>query len=246
MKHLIVLSVWILLLVPTILNSDTDCGVEWINTYPVCGFDELSGRDDTAVGFYNVLTANGYTGRFNWGNQSAWACDFMDQGVVSCGNDNLWVDMVDICYHADHGNVGIFGFGVEQDRCIVSAGDCRWGDDYDLEWIVLDDCSCLRQGEYGVWWPTFQKLHMILSFDTNAHDDGSRGGLFANKLVAGWSVKQAWWYACEQTEGPSTYAAIAGASNGDTSIYNEHIWKFGYVAPDPVPLAWWWWTHHRC
>jgi hypothetical protein len=87
---------------------------------------------------------------------------------------------------------------------------------------------------------------MIISFDTNAGDDGARGGYFAQKLTEGWSVKQAWWYACEQTQGSTTYAAIAGASNGDTSIYNEGIWLFGPVSADPWPIAWWWWTHHRC
>jgi len=224
--------------------QDTDCGVEWINNYPTCGHNTCSGRDDTAIGFYNVMTAHGYTGRFNWGEAAAWACDFMDSNVVSCGDDHHWVDTVDICYHADHGNVGIFGFDAQQ--CVVSANSCRWGDDYDLEWIVLDDCSCLRQGQYGVWWQVFKNLHMIIGFDTNASDDGSRGGFFAEKLAAGWSVKQAWWYACEQTQGSDTYAAIAGACNGDTSIYNEKVWKFGYVASDPVPLAWWWWTNHKC
>jgi len=236
----------VLLLASTPLMADTDVGVEWINEFPTCGFHELGGRDDTAVGFYNELTAHGYTGRFNWGNGAAWATDFMDKDVVGSGNDHNWIDTVDFAYHADHGNVGIFGFGVSVDRCIVSSNECRWGDNSDLEWIVLDDCSTLRQGQYGVWWQSFQRLHMIISFDTNAHDDGSRGRIFAEKLVAGWSIKQAWWYACEQTEGTTTYAAIAGASNGDTSIYDENAWNFGYVAADPVPLAWWWWTHHQC
>jgi len=245
-RIMLFLSVCVLLIALAVGCYDTDCGVEWINNYPVCGFGACSGRDDTAVGFYNVMTSNGYTGRFNRGDNAAWACDFMDQDVVGCGDDHNFADTVDICYHADHGNVGIFGFGVSHDRCIVSADDCRWGDDYDLEWIVLDDCSCLRQGQYGVWWQVFQNLHMIIGFDTNASDDGARGGYFAEKLVDGWSVKQAWWYACEQTQGSATWAAIAGACNGDVSIYDECVWKFGYVAPDPIPLAWWWWTHHQC
>jgi len=227
------------------LCSCVNCGVEWINTFPVCHHGELGGRDDVALGFYNVLTANGYDGEFANGNADAWANHFMDADVVGSGDDHNWADNVDICYHADHGNVGIFGFGVAQDRCIVHADNCRWGDG-DLEWIILDDCSCLRQGQYGVWWQTFDGLHMIISFDTNAGDDGARGGLFAEKLAAGWSVRQAWWYACEQTQGSSTYAAIAGACDGDTDIYNECIWKFGNVVSDPVPLAWWWWIHHQC
>jgi hypothetical protein len=226
--------------------QDTDVGVEWINEYPICGFGGLSGRDDVAVGFYDEMRANGYTGRFNFGNSLAWANDFMDDDVVASGNDHSWVDTVDFAYHADHGNVGMFGFGVDNDRCIVSANQCRWGDNSDLEWIVLDDCSVLRHGQYGIWWQAFQKLHMIISFDTNAHDDSDRGRIFAEKLADGWSIRQAWWYACDQTEGSSTFAAIAGASNGDTSIYNEGVWNLGPVSADPVPLAWWWWTNHGC
>ena len=235
--------------IPHITTQDTDCGVEWINNYDPCPHRDISCRDDVAVGFYNVMTNNSvfnYQGRFNWGDFGAWACDFMDSDVVSCGDDQDWIDRVDIAYHADHGNAGIFGFGVEMDRCVVSANECRWGDDNDLEWIVLDDCSCLRQGHYGIWWQTFQRLHMIVSFDTNASDACSRGQLFAEKLVAGWSVKQAWWYAAEQTQGSSCWAAIAGACDGNRDIYNEGVWKFGTVERDPVPLAWWWWTHHRC
>ena len=243
---LVFVGIGITLLAITLLMSDTDCGVEWINEYPVCGFNGLNGRDNVAMGFYNTMTANGYTGRFAWGNSAAWGSDFADSDVVSWGEDHIWVDTVDICYHADHGNVGMFGFGVAHPNCIIYAEDCRWGDDYDLEWIILDDCSCLRHGQYGVWWPVFQKLHMILSFDTNASDDGARGGYFADKLVQGWSLMQAWFYACDQTQGPSTYAAIAGACNGDTSIYHEKVWLFGYVAPDPIPLAWWWWINHQC
>lgn len=249
---ILIISLFVCLLLSTasINAQDYDVGVEWINEYgPTCeaqGLSDLGGRDDTAVGFYNVLTAHGYTGRFSYGNDSAWANDFMDRDVVASGTDHVFVDTVDIAYHADHGNVGLFCFGNPKDRCVVNAADVRWGDNDDLEWMVLDDCSTLRQGQYGVWWPAFQNLHMIISFDTNAHDDGDRGRIFAEKLVEGWSVQQAWWYASEQTEGSSTYAAIAGASNGDTTIYDEGIWTFRHVAPDPMPIQWWWWVNHKC
>ncbi len=229
-----------------------EVGVEWINVYEYdephvsCNQHELGGRDDTAIGFYRVLTDNGYVGRFQWGDANAWSNDFVDSDVDPSGDDHNWVDTVDFAYHADHGNVGVFGFGRAKDDCIVSANQCRWGDDSDLEWIVLDDCSELREDGYEIWTQVFQGLHMILSFDTLAHDSSNRGEIFAKKLVAGWTIRQAWWYACEQTEGSETYAAILGACDGDVGIYDEHAWKFGSVSADPVPIAWWWWTHHGC
>ncbi len=246
---LILISLSLLAGIPANMFADSDCAVEWINKcQEYCGNEDLGGRDDCALGFYNKMTGAplNYTGRFSWGDFNAWEKDFKDQELVGTGDDHDWIDKVDIAYHADHGGPGRFCFGSLHDDCRLWYDEGKWGDDYDLEWLVLDDCSCLAHSTWTDWISCFAGLHMILSFDTGAHDSGSRGQKFAEKLSDGWTVKQAWWYACEQTEGSGCYAAIVGACNMDAVNYNEHVWKAGWVASDPIPIGWWWWTHHQC
>ncbi len=218
-----------------------EVGIEWINICSPCGNDNLGCRDDVAVRFYNVLRAHGYVGLFNFGNASAWESDFKEP------HDQYYVDACDIVYHADHGNHCRFAFGnTSHDDCRLWASEARWGNQ-DLEWIVLDDCSCLpRHYGWTCWGDAFQGLHLICSFDTGAHDSCSRGERFANKLVAGWTVLQAWFYACETTEGDGTYAAVMGAVKGSQDSYYDHIWGFGSVCSDPYPMNYWWWCNHNC
>jgi len=218
-----------------------EVGIEWINICSPCGNDNLGCRDDVAVRFYNVLRAHGYVGLFNFGNASAWESDFKEP------HDQYYVDACDIVYHADHGNHCRFAFGnTSHDDCRLWASEARWGNQ-DLEWIVLDDCSCLpRHYGWTCWEDAFQGLHLICSFDTGAHDSCSRGERFANKLVAGWTVLQAWFYACETTEGDGTYAAVMGAVKGSQDSYYDHIWGFGSVCSDPYPMNYWWWCNHNC
>lgn len=217
-----------------------EVGVEWINICRPCGNDDLGCRDNVAVDFYNILRANGYVGLFNFGDASAWERDFKEP------HDQYWIDACDIAYHADHGGPCHFAFGnTSRDDCRLWASEARWGNG-DLEWIILDDCSCLRSGAYVCWQQAFRGLHLICSFDTNAHDYCSRGRIFAEKLVARWSIVQAWFYACEQTEGSGTYAAVMGAVRGSDDPYYDHIWGFGSVCRDPYPVDYWWWINHDC
>ncbi len=223
-----------------------EVGVEWINKCSPCGNHDLSGRDDVAVKFYDKIAHHGGIGRFRWGNAAAWEQDFKHKNAG--GTDYYWVDTVDIVMHADHGGPGVFCFGEKKhDRCYFWCGDARWGDQ-DLEWIILDDCSCLYDGDnkaFQRWGAAFQGLHQILAFYSNAHDNYSRGELFANKLLAGWRVRTAWRYACEHTEGGTTKGAVMGAGKGGVSSMNDHLWGRGWVSPDfpPQPGRFLWlWT----
>lgn len=218
-----------------------EVGVEWINICNPCGNSDLGCRDDVAEDFYDILRANGYEGLFNFGDASAWESDFKEP------NDQYYVDAADIVLHADHGNHCRFAFGnTSHDDCRLWASEAQWGNQ-DLEWIILDDCSVLpRDFGWTCWTGAFQGLHLIASFDTGAHDSCSRGEHLANKLVDGWTVVQAWFYACEQTEGSSTYAAVVGAVKDGDNPYHDHIWGFGSVSSDPFPPDYWWWTNHNC
>ena len=214
---------------------------EWINKCDVCGNANLSCRDDTASGLYDTLKAHGYTGLFKYGNSLAWESDFKK------ANDANYIDACDIAIHADHGNHCVFGFGnTTHDNCYLWASETEWGNS-DLEWIVQDDCSTIaRNFNWTCWTGAFKGLHLIMGFDTGAHDSCTRGQKLADKLVAGWTVVQAWFYAAEQTEGAGTYAAVVGAGNSSSNVYNDHIWGHGSVSADPYPASYYWWTNHSC
>ncbi|MCD6352078.1 MAG: hypothetical protein J7M26_08155 [Armatimonadetes bacterium] len=232
----------ILVALPSFARAELlEVGVEWINVCHPCGNADLGGRDDCAMRFYNKLVSHGAIGRFHWGNAAAWEQDFKYASAPGGGTDNYWVDTVDVVMHADHGGPGIFGFGEDNhDTCILWSSRARWGDQ-DLEWMILDDCSCLYNGDgdaFNRWRDAFQGLHLILSFYTGAHDTSTRGDKLATKLLDGWRFTTAWRYACEQTEGGSTRGAVMGVgmSGGDWS-FNDHLWGHGSVSPDMPPAS---------
>ncbi len=110
--------------------------------------------------------------------------------------------------------------------------------DFDLEWIVFDACQVLEfSGVFDRWgWPVFRGLHYILGFHTTCLDVGDRGEKFADRLNNGWSVRDAWIRACQETEGSSTELAYLRADNTSlgTDTFNDHWWGQGSVSADPV------------
>ncbi len=222
-------------------DADREVAVEWINICNPCGNNDLSCRDDVAVRFYNILRDNGYVGLFNFGNSLAWESDFKEPG------DQNWIDKADIALHADHGNRCRFAFGnTTHDDCRLWADEAGWGNK-DLEWIIFDDCSCVQHDfQWTCWEDAFRGLHLIASFDTNAHDMCDRGEYFANKLVDGWTLMQAWFYAAEQTEGAGTFASVMGANKGSINPASDHIWGFGSQSADPYPADSYWCSFHDC
>lgn len=226
--------------------ADLDVGAEWVNKYPdndSC--EDLTRRDDTAQKFYNYFTNKGWTGRFIFGNDGAWEQDYKERSKG--GTDDVYIDTVDFGLYADHGNPWGCGFNSKVDDQFIHCTEARWGDDYDLEWIILDACSVLdRDKKWDNWCQAFRGLHMILSFDTLAHDYGSRGRKLGKKVFKGWTVRQAWYYAAEHTEGSGTWAATMGASNNGDCTSGDHIWGKGSVAQDAWPMDYWWYQRHNC
>ena len=245
--------IFLLVMQATAFGDAAEVGVEWIVKCQPCGNSYVGCRDDCALGLYDLLRTHGFVGRFNWGNRWAWEQDFKYKTAPGGGTDYLWIDTVDIAMHSDHGAPGMFGFGEsDHDGCIFYSNRARWGDQ-DLEWIILDDCSCLYNGDGGVfrrWRGAFQGLHLILGFYSGAHDYCSRGQLLASKLLAGWTFPQAWRYACEHTEGSaSTRGAVMGTAKfGGPDSWNDHLWGHGPVTPDmpPSPSRYLWLWNFPC
>jgi Family of unknown function (DUF6345) len=207
-------------------------GIEWVQKYNGLA-GNLSNTKAQAEGFYDTLSA---TRRFNWGDDLAWDVDFEATGVGSppAGTDVAWVDNVDFVFFSGHGGPDEFYFGVKMDDALAKATEVRWGD-LDLEWIALDACDVLkRDGVFDRWgWPVFHGLHYILGFHTTTSDEANRGRLLAQYLNAGWTVRQAWIRACQDTEDAETWWAYLRADAAGTDTYNDHWLGKGTVSADP-------------
>lgn len=208
-------------------------GIEWVQKYNGLQPD-LSNTRIQAEGFYNTL--NG-TRVFEWGDDLAWDQDFEQAGRGSppAGTDEKWADNVDFVFFSGHGSAPGFLFGVEKDDAIAKPTEIQWGN-RQLEWIALDACDVLNHKDvFKNWgWPVFAGLHYILGFDTTTSDEAERGRLFAMYLNHGWSVRDAWIRACQDTEESDTRWAYLRADNATSDTFNDHWWGKGFVSSDPT------------
>jgi len=129
--------------------------------------------------------------------------------------------------HAGHGKPDAFYFSdSSHDDCELACTEAGWGSG-DLEWLVLDDCSCIADDRWQLdWVDAFQGLHLICGFSTTAHDVPKRGGQLADKLCGAsrMTFEQAWFYACEATEaGRTTAAAVGAVPNEGGSPFDDRL-----------------------
>jgi uncharacterized protein DUF6345 len=206
-------------------------GIEWVLDYH--GSGNLSNTRAQAEGLYNTLSG---VRSFNFGNDLAWDQDFEEQGVGSpvTGDDAVWVDNVDIAFFSGHGNSSGVSFGrKDRDDGAAKNTDVRWGNKR-LKWIALDACEVLQwPGVFDRWRNAFRGLHYMLGFHTLSSDESKRGRYFAENLNKGWSVRNAWIRACQDTEGSHREWAYLRADGAGTDTFNDHWIGKGFVSPDP-------------
>lgn len=247
---LIVLGVMVavvagLLAFPVVASeSDTDVGVEWVNIFASnAAWSNLSHRDESASRFYNRFTNKGWTGRFCYGNNDAWERDFKEESQG--GNDDSYIDRCDIAMVCTHGDSTGFHFNSTRDDQVLRIAEAEWGDDKDLEWIILDCCLCMDVNRHLDWEAVFHELHIISGFSTSAHDKPWRGYYMAGKLFKSWTVEQAWKYACDMTEGNDIECASKGVLNPENT-FDDCIHGEGSVAKDSDDATGFWYVKYNC
>jgi hypothetical protein len=224
-------------------------GIEWINKYHGRAKD-LKNRHNCARGFYNELSG---VRQFEYGNDWAWDQDFEQSGVgaPSTGTDSFYADKVDIVYFAGHGSsTGPFFGRADKDDGTAKYSEIQLGDK-SCNWIIFDACSVLAYDGGSVftrWKRTFKGLHYILGFGSTAYDRDDRGKKFAKYLNAGYTVRNAWKKACQETEGSGvTWAYLrADKVGGGTDTYNDHWYGKGFVSADPTGSLIFYWGHGTC
>jgi hypothetical protein len=185
---------------PTVLQVRV--GAEWINTFhnDACKQNNLSYRDDHAVGFCNKMKDRGHVLAFCWGEDNAWERDFRHPAY---GGDSLnWIDNVHFCFYSDHGgnwsNTMHIAFAKAKDNCLGSSGDWRLGVKM-LKWLVLDCCQCVLNTSSdhitAVWFPPAYGVHMIFGFIGNGTDGWwtrNVGNDFGQAAARGDRLANAW------------------------------------------------------
>jgi hypothetical protein len=227
-------------------------GVEWINNFPApCSQNTLSYCDETSVGFLNGMVSRGHTNSFNWGNQNAFETDFRATSLG--GDDGNWADKVDFVHFSSHGTTGsdnVFKgwFGSQNSACTWRSDQTRFGDNFNLEYLLVDACRSIEipRDEVATWDQTFQRLHGVFGFDDLVSDSwwtGGRGYGFGRragnneKLANSW-LDECYSYWCDD----NPVAMFAGRNQSDAinRLNNERL-NSGF---DDIPhneIGWYQW-----
>jgi len=220
----------------TVYEYPLSVGVEYIADYPGTAND-LPCSANNAYGVYNTLRSSAWFGgasSFIWGNGNAWEQDFKATTAPGGGNKNNWIDNVDLAFYEGHGNPTLFTFetptgGGTHDDSYLTYNDVNtrlgyrgWGSN-DLEWLGLLSCSVLADSHEMDWSYSMDYLHLLMGFATTAYDVCGFGQTFAQRVLAGNSLRDAWFIACDQKQPSGVQAKVLGEEYYDLyeSIYNQ-------------------------
>lgn len=190
----------------------------------------------------------GMVRRFNWTGNSAWEKDFKDSS--SGGLDHIYVDNVDQILYIGHGNGNGFSFTSSHDDTVILYDDPgvqqAWGDK-DLEWLVILSCQVLKESSGGKMWyqrwgPTFDGLHLLLGYQTNASANTHTPRSFAQWqlgksfgfITISVPVRAAWCLAKKEQQPAEREAVVMGpyGTNGVLSGFYDYFHGEGPVGPD--------------
>ncbi|HIC89768.1 MAG TPA: hypothetical protein EYP04_10265, partial [Anaerolineae bacterium] len=226
-----------------------EIGVEYINDYPGW-WNDLSKRDDDALGLYNSLGSAGWVKRFAYGNYWAWEEDF--KRWSRGGTEWRYVDTVDLAYFSGHGgrawdwafwrtlNALVFGVGGRNhDDPYLVPGDAyhAWGDD-DMEWMGFSACELLSDRSRSYWASAMNRLHLILGYETKTYDVVF-GPRFARYVRWGWTLPQAWFRASDDLQAHREVVARVLAE--ERCHFNDRYYS---SCGDYWPNGWYWYWDH--
>lgn len=231
---------WVYLSNPGILQAykegdDVDgmhpeVGIEWKNNYwPP--YAPLSYSDDECIGFYNTLGQNGYTKKFNYGDDAA----SMDHWYPPSwfGHDNDYIDGVDIAYYSGHGSSDRIILGPIIPTQWIYYQNCIWGDN-DIEWLFLSGCNSTADiSKFQGSNKCLRGIHVICGAVTSIGESDRtaiQGTICANLLFNGNTVKDSWFGALDTSHGAGTTLRVIGEN---LECMDDHMWGTGNTFVDP-------------
>jgi len=229
-----------------------DHGSEWVGVSQ--GLDN-SGRNATR--FVRIMEAASIA-RFNWGDYQTAERRFKD--IALGGSDSLiGADSVDITFYTGHANGNGWSFPTNFDRGALAYPVARYGDG-DLEWLIIAACGPMQDIEsdgamptpqdwtlYERWGRAFQGLHLLGGYANVSKDNTMEGQYLATRLLAGWTVRQAWFQAAIDTQGRAQLAGIMGVLGpGWINNFDDHFHGRGSVGPDITTVTGYWHIYMNC
>ena len=214
---------------------------EWVGDYHG-NQSTLPSADEEAEGFYDTLDWSSlWTGQFINGNDTAMERHWKDPAFG--GVDSDYIDNTHLAFFVGHGWEGGFVFGTEADDYELNYSEARWGNTK-TDWIVLGSCSVLNESTREHWEDAFEGLHSICGFDTMGAAHPDMGWYFADLLMNGETIWEAWSAATDRyvvpNDGSLNSAILAADIDGDLSTLDcldDHIYGYGSsINPPGDPL----------
>ena len=227
-------------------GDNNDYGIEW-------GEDVIGGSCYSNFVNYMDDIANA-NAMYKWTKPFAWKNDFWDKDKAN-GLDHLYVDDVDTSVIIAHGNGDGFtmeGSGVNNGK--VKYDECAegkaWGN-IDLEFQIWLSCQVLEE-DWGSpnlkwhqrWGPTFNGMHLICGFETNANVGTHKQLEHFARFSQGdkKTIRQSWFDAGDLDQPDGRRLVVMGpcinqSTSGDyksinyegvkVAYYNDKSWKAG-------------------
>lgn len=219
-----------------------DAGSEWV------GLSQgLGGSRDNVGGFVQKFRDHGYPVQFNFGDFAAWEEDFKQ--VSMGGNDDNYVDDVDMVFYTGHANGDLFTFpGARDDGALVYT-EAAYGEK-ELEWLVIAACGPLQRESGGLhlferWGTRFKGLHLLMGYATVSNDNTIEGRKLGGFLLDEHLTMRLAWAKTAAAAQPSSviYAYMGVIGAGGLSNSNDHYWGHGTVGPDIRTITGYWSVH---
>lgn len=218
--------------------TQVDVGVEYI-----ADSQGLPGSVGNADGFVSAMQGASVPVEFVWSDFNAWEQDFKDPSLG--GNDSSWVDNVDAVFYTGHADGNGFTFPGNQDDGKLRYDEARWGD-RDLEWLVIAACGPLQPSAGGLswgqrWGDAFTGLHLLLAYAETSYVRKDEGRTYAEGLVNGKRVRNAWVDAAMLQPSGVTYAYMGVADSDGQTNFNDYFWGRGLGGgPDITTISYYW------
>lgn len=212
-------------------------------------------------GFDRELRSAGHTRRFYWGNRDCWEVDIRDSDQG--GDDDNWVDNVDIFWIEAHGNHTSDGqalmlYDIARDNWLTYSGTWQLGENWNAEWIMAYSCKTVDRGRVTGIWNIFAGLHIYCGAWDNMYDGITTdecGEDVGDNLTDGDSVSESWisgvsdWWVDNHPitvcVGDSATWNGGNINWGLSYLNRDHLWGHGTVMADLPPsqqacLLWRW------
>jgi Family of unknown function (DUF6345) len=211
-------------------------------------------------GLDEALQDEGHTRAFYWSETDCWEIDMRDDSQG--GIDNEFVDAVDLFFINTHGGnwsaAAHLGYDVDHNAWISTSNHWRFGENFDLDWLMIYGCETVNFDNPPELWNVFQRLHEICGAWGSMYDGTTTdevGEDVGDYLTDGDTVAMAWidgvsdWHVDNHPIVLSMEREIS-FNDGNflwilTNISRDHFHGHGTTTPDVPPadkfwMSWLW------